>query len=162
MDDQGNWAIVKTLGDKGNELTNNQGATTAYSNSGLEAGATYTYKMRAFRITDDGRKVFGAYSDECVVATMPAAPTAVVESTKAGRATITWDVLNAAGYQIWMADASGEYKIVKSITGNTVNTYTKSDLTSGETYSFKVRGYSEVNGKKTFGAYSEVVTVTVK
>ena len=162
QNDDGSWAIVKTLGDKGNELTNNQGATTAYSNTGLEAGATYTYKMRAFRITDDGRKVFGAYSDECVVATMPAAPTAQVESTKAGRATISWDVLNAAGYQIWMAEGNGEFKIVKSLTDNTVSTYTKSDLTSGETYSFKVRAYSEVEGKKTFGAYSEVVTVTVQ
>ena len=162
MDDQGNWAIAKTIGDRGLELTNNQGGTTAYSNVGLEAGATYTYKMRAFRITDDGRKIFGAYSDECVVATMPVAPTVEGESIKAGRATISWDVLNAAGYQIWMADANGEYKIVKSITDNTVNTYTVSGLTSGETYSFKVRAYSEIEGKKTFGAYSNVVTVTVK
>ncbi|MGN0294240.1 MAG: hypothetical protein ACI4D3_09590 [Lachnospiraceae bacterium] len=34
--------IVKTLGDKGNELTDNQGATTAYSNTGLDSGKTYT------------------------------------------------------------------------------------------------------------------------
>ena len=161
-DANSDWAVVKTLGDKGNTLTNNQGATTAYSNTGLEAGETYTYKMRAFRITEDGRKVFGTYSDECVVATMPAIPTVEAESVKAGRVNISWDVLNAAGYQIWMADANGEYKIVKSITDNTVNTYTKYDLTSGETYSFKVRAYSEVEGKKTFGGYREVVTVTVK
>ena len=161
-DANNDWTVVKTLGDKGNTLTDNQGATTAYSNTGLEAGETYTYKMRAFRITEDGRKVFGTYSNEFNVATMPVAPTVQVESTKAGRAVISWDILNAAGYQVWMADASGEYKIVKSLTDNTVSTYTKYDLTSGETYSFKVRAYSEVEGKKTFGTYSEVVTVTVK
>ena len=161
-DANNDWTVIKTLGDKGNELTNNQGATTAYSNTGLEAGETYTYKMRAFRITEDGRKIFGTFSDEYVIATMPTAPTVQVESVKAGRANISWDVLNAAGYQIWMADASGEYKIVKSITDNTIGAYTKYDLTSGETYSFKIRAYSEVAGQKTFGAYSEAVTVTVK
>ena len=161
-DANNDWTIVKTLGDKGNELTNNQGATTVYSNTGLEAGEAYTYKMRAFRITEDGRKVFGTFSDEYVIATMPTAPTVQVESVKAGRANISWDVLNAAGYQIWMADASGEFKIVKSLTDNTINTYTKYDLVSGETYTFKVRAYSEVAGQKTFGSYSDEVKITVK
>ena len=159
----GSWNIVKTLGDKGNELTNNQGATTAYSNTGLTAGENYTYKMRAFMITEDGRKVFGAYSDEYTVAAMPDAPVVTGTSPKATRAQLTWDALNgAAGYQIWMAEAEdGEYKIVKSVTDGST-TYTKYDLTSGKTYYFKVRAYTEVEGKKTFGAYSEIVSVDVQ
>ena len=167
MNDDGTYSIVKTLGDKGNELTDNQGATTAYSNTGLEAGKTYTYKMRAFMITTDvdgnAKKVFGAYSDEYTVAVMPETPVVTGASNKETRATLTWDALNgAAGYQIWMSEtADGEYSIVKSITDGTT-TYTKYDLTSGKTYYFKVRAYVEVEGKKTFGAHSEVVSVTVK
>ena len=163
LNEDGTYSIVKTLGDKGNELTDNQGATTAYSNTGLTAGETYTYKMRAFMITEDGRKVFGAYSDEYAVAVMPETPVVTGTSPTATRAQLTWDALNgAAGYQIWMAEAEdGEYKIVKSITDGST-TYTKYDLTSGKTYYFKVRAYTEVEGKKTFGAYSEVLGVTVK
>ncbi len=164
MNEDGSYSIVKTLGDRGNTLTNNQGNVTAYSNTGLESGETYTYKMRAFMITDDGRKVFGAYSDEYKVAAMPLAPSATATGTKAGRAVITWESVNGgAGYQIWMATSEdGTYSIVKSVTDPTVSSYTKYDLESGKTYYFKVRTYTEVDGKKTFGAYSEVLAVTVK
>ena len=151
------WTIVKTLGDKGNELTNDQGATTAYSNTGLVAGESYTYKMRAFMITEDGRKVFGAYSDDFTVAAMPEAPVLSATSPKAGRVQLTWNATNgAAGYQVWMYQ-DGAWSIAKSVTdGSTA--YTKYDLQSGTEYKFRVRAYTEVDGKKTFGAYSEIVS----
>ena len=159
----GTWKMVKTIGDKGNVLTNDQGATTAYSNTGLVAGDTYTYKMRAFMITEDGKKVFGAYSDEYSVAVKPEAPVIAVTSTVATRAQISWEAINgAAGYQVWMADAeNGEYKIVKSITDGKT-TYTKYDLTSGKTYYFKVRAYAEAQERKAFSAYSDITSVVVK
>ena len=162
--DDGSWKIVKTLGDKGNELTDNQGATTAYSNTGLEAGQTYTYKMRAFMITEDGEKVFGAYSDEFSGAVKPETPVVTGTSSKAGRAVLEWNELSgAAGYQIWMSTSEdGEYSITKSITDSKTTTYTKYELESGKTYYFKVRAYSEVDGRKSFSDYSEVVNVKVK
>ena len=162
MDDNGNWAIAKTIGDRGMELTNNQGSTTAYSNVGLEAGKAYTYKMRAFCITEDGRKIFGAYSDEFTVAVMPEAPAITGTSPKAERAQISWDAINgAAGYQVWMSEAGGAYKIVKSVTDGSTSA-TIYSLTSGTTYTFKVRAYTDVAGKKTFGAYSNELAITVK
>ena len=158
----GSWKIVKTLGDKGNTLTNDQGATTAYSNPGLTAGDIHTYKMRAFWITEDGRKIFGAYSDEFTVAVTPEAPKADGNCPTAGRALLAWSEVNgAAGYQIWMSESPDSgFKIVKSIT-NGDTAYTKYDLTSGKTYYFKVRAYTEVDGKKTFGDYSNTVAVTI-
>ena len=158
------WSIVKTLGDKGNVLTDNQGATTAYSNTGLTAGKTYTYMLRSFMINEDGRKVFGAYSDAFTVAVMPQAPVITVTSPKATRAQVEWKAIDgAAGYQVWMQDtrSSAGWAIVKSVTDGST-TYTKYDLKSGAQYQFKVRAYTEVDGKKTFGEYSEVITVTVK
>ena len=162
--DDGSWKIIKTLGDKGNELTDNQGATTAYSNTGLEAGQTYTYKMRAFMITEDGKKVFGAYSDEFSRAVKPETPAVTGTSSKAGRAVLEWDEISgAAGYQVWMAtSADGEYSITKSITDGETTAYTKYELESGKTYYFKVRAYSEADGRKSFSDYSEVVSVKVK
>ncbi|MBR2422300.1 MAG: fibronectin type III domain-containing protein [Oscillospiraceae bacterium] len=158
------WNVVKTLGDKNNTLTDNQGATTAYSNTGLKAGEKYTYKIRAFCIPEEGKKVFGAYSDEFTIAVMPETPVITVTSPKAGRAQVEWDELNgAAGYQIWMnnTDSDAGWAIIKSVTDGST-TYTKSDLKSGTKYEFRVRAYTEVDGKKTFGEYSEVVTIKVK
>ena len=164
MNEDGTYSIVKTLGDKDNTLTNNQGATTAYSNTGLEAGKTYTYKMRAFSIFEGGKKVFGAYSDEIKVAVMPETPELSGVSNKAQRVTLTWNtVKGASGYQVWMSESQdGKYSIVKSITDRSVDSYTKYDLKSGSTYSFKIRAYTEIDGKKTFGAFTDAVNVKVK
>ena len=164
LNEDGSWSIVKTLGDKGNTLTDDQGATTAYSNTGLTAGGTYTYKMRAFMITEDGRKVFGAYSDEITVGVMPETPDATGSSPKTTRAQLSWDAVNgAAGYQIWMSTAPDSgFSIAKTIEDGTTTSYTKYDLQSGTTYYFKIRAYVEVDGKKTFGEYTNVIAITVK
>ena len=118
--------------------------------------------MRAFRITEDGRKIYGTYSDEFTVAVMPETPVVTVTSPKAERVQLTWDAVNgAAGYQVWMADENGNYSIAKSIKDASTST-TIYGLTSGQEYSFKVRAYTDVDGKMTFGAYTDVLTVTVQ
>lgn len=150
------YRVVKTIGDRGNELTNDQGEVTAYSNTGLEAGRTYTYRMRAFAICD-GKKVYGVYSDEMTVIVMPEAPVLKVSSPKSGRAVLNWnEIQGSSGYQIWRAEKEeGTYSIVKSITNGKTISYTNNGLESGKTYYFKVRAYAEMEGKKTFGEYSQ-------
>ncbi|MGN0399823.1 MAG: transglutaminase domain-containing protein [Blautia sp.] len=156
------YRVVKTIGDRGNELTNDQGAVTAYSNTGLEAGKTYTYRMRAFAICD-GKKVYGVYSDEIAVIVMPEVPVLKVSSPKSGRAALTWnEIQGSSGYQIWRAQKEeGPYSIVKSITDGKVTSYTNSGLESGKTYYYKVRAYIELEGKKTFGEYSQVQSILI-
>ncbi len=152
--EDGEYKIVKTI---------TSGDTTAYSNTGLESGKTYYYKMRAFT-TADGSKVFGAYSDVFAVAVTPETPTLTVTSSSAGIAKLSWDEISgAAGYQLWRSDSEdGTYTLVKSITSGSTTSYSNSGLTSGNTYYYKVRAYTEVSGKKTFGAYSTVQSVDVK
>lgn len=156
------YRVVKTLGDRGNELTNDQGEVTAYSNTGLEAGKTYTYRMRAFAI-QDGKKIYGVYSDETEVVVMPEAPILKVSSPKTGRAALSWNAIEgASGYQIWRAEKEkGSYSIVKSITDSKVTSYTNSGLESGKTYYFKIRAYIDTEGKKTFGEYSQVQGILI-
>ena len=167
-DADGEYKVVKTLGDQGNTLTNPQGQTTAYSNIDLAAGKTYTYKMRAFSIPADGTKVFGAYSDEITVAVMPETTEITVESVKAGRADISWEAVSgAAGYEILMKEGDGDYNVVKTVTDPEAVSYTKFELESGTDYTFKVRAYTQGGYLKgeivnTFGAYSNEETVTVK
>ena len=163
MNADGTWSVAKTIGDKGNVLTNNQGSAVAYTNTGMTAGETYSYKMRAFTILSDGRKIYGAYSDVYSVAVQPNAPTVTVTASKAGRAEISWKAINGAeGYQIWMADsANGTYKIVKSITDGSTS-YIKYDLESGKTYYFKVRAYATADNGMCFSNYSDMKSITAK
>lgn len=163
MNEDGSYSIVKTLGDKGNILTDDQGATVAYSNTGVEPGEIYTYRMRAFAILD-GKKVFGTYSDEFEVAVMPEAPELVVSDIKENRATLTWNHVNgAAGYQIWRSEnGSEEYKLVKSIVDGNETTYINRGLNSGGMYSYKIRAYAQCNGRKTFSAFSNIEKIQLK
>ena len=163
MNDDGTWSVTKTIGDKGNVLTSDMGSTVAYTNTGMTAGETYTYKMRAFTILSDGRKIYGAYSDDYSVAVQPDVPVVTVTTSQAGRAQISWNAINGAdGYQIWMADsANGTYKIVKSITDDSTS-YTKADLQSGKTYYFKVRAYATADNGMCFSDYSDMKSITAK
>ena len=163
QDEGGEWKVAKTIGYKNKDVNDDQGATTAYSNVSLKSGARYTYKMRAFRVNDEGKKVYGAYSDEFTVAVLPEAPVITVTSPKAGRATIQWnEIYGANKYQVWMCDpADGEWVVIKSITDGSTS-FTKYSLESGTTYQFKVRASVTEGGKTNFGAYSEIVSVNVK
>lgn len=159
----GVYNVVKTLGDRGNTLTDNQGAASAYSNTGLEAGETYTYRMRAFAFVN-GKKIFGVYSDEISVTVMLDQTELAVTSPKAGRALIAWKQVNGAdGYQIWRAESgTGKYAIVKTIQAGDVTSYTNTGLNSGAAYDYKVRAYKNVDGKTIFGEYSAVKSVLIQ
>lgn len=75
MNEDGEFVIIKTIGDSGDQLTNDQGATTAYNNTDLTPGGSYTYMIRAFRVSENGGKTFGDHS-EPVTVTVATEPTA--------------------------------------------------------------------------------------
>ncbi len=152
--EDGTYSIIKTI---------TSGSTTSYNNTDVSSGQTYFYKMRAYA-ESDGSKVFGAYSEVVAVSVMPDTPTLTTASYTSGIAKLSWDEIDgAAGYQIWRADsANGTYTLVKSITDGSTTSYSNSGLTSGNTYYYKVRAYSEADGNKTFGEYSEVKSISVK
>lgn len=159
--EDGKFRLIKTIGDKGNTLTDDQGHVTAYSNTGLEAGECYVYRMRAFMITEDGKKVFGPYSEQITGLVQPSATT-LRATGAAGKVRLNWEeTAGADGYQIWMADrVDGTYRIVKTVTDGDVTAYTKNDLPAGEAF-FKIRAYAEEDGMMSFGAWSAVVSAKV-
>jgi hypothetical protein len=59
---------------------------------------------------------------------------------------------------------SSSFKSAKSVTVTKNSTTSKviSKLTAGKKYYVKVRSYKTIDGKKVYGAYSTVKTVTVK
>ena len=54
---------------------------------------------------------------------------------------------------------NGDYSLIKT---TTAKTYTKTKLTKGKTYYFKVRAYKAVDGTNIYGNYSTVKYVKVK
>lgn len=135
--------------------------TTSRVSTGLKAGTTYYYKVRAYKEVN-GKKIYGDFSAVVSASTKPAAPSGVkTVVASATKVKVSWNASNgAAGYEVWRSDStSGTYTKL-----GTVATTSRDcpGLTKGKTYYFKVRAYVEVNGTKYYSNYSSVVSATPK
>lgn len=130
--------------------------STSYSNTSVNTGTTYCYKVRAYRLVSS-KKIYGAYSAVVSAKTALATPL----SAKAARVSstsikVTWAaVAGATKYEVWYAASStGTYALLATA-GST--TYTKAGLTMGTAYYFKVRAYRLVGSTKVNSNFSAVV-----
>ncbi len=153
------WELVKTI---------TSGEIVQYTNSGLEIGQTYYYKIRAY-MDDGGTRYYSEYSD---VHYMPAAVVFdTIYSNSTERIRILWnEVEGAQGYQIWRVNEDGSYGIVKILDGeDSLLTdawrgtlyYSNTGLVSGDSYSYYMRAYSIIDGTVIYGAYSDEIEVCV-
>ena len=139
----------------------NGSTANTYTDTNLTAATQYRYRVRAF-VTVNNVKTYGKYSAKYITCTKPAAVTLTV---KAGskRAILSWKkITGATGYRIYMSTDGSKYTKIKTITKNTIVSFTKTGLTKGKKYYFKVRAYKTTNSVKVFGKYSSVKSVTSK
>ena len=94
---------------------------------------------------------------------VPAAPTLSV-TAGAKKATLKWNKqTGATGYIVYMATSkSGKFSKIATLKGNSKISYTKTGLTKGKTYYFKVCAYTTAGGKNINGTFSAVKSVKVK
>jgi len=61
------------------------------------------------------------------------------------------------GYQIYRSTAvDGKYKKIATIKSSSTTTYKDKNLTNGQCYYYKIRGYKKVDGTNWYGAFSEI------
>lgn len=139
------WKKYKTISSK---------STTSYSNTGLELGTKYSYKIRGYYKTDS-KTYYGEFtSAKSVRPALPAVVGIELNTISATTAVITWDkVSGAQGYQVYDY-ASG--KAVKLPTVKTNKAYI--DIEGGNVYKIKVRAYTKATktGATATGTFSEV------
>ncbi len=135
-----------------------------YTNSNVNTGTTYYYKVRAYRLV--GRtKVYSGFS--AIVSARPVLATP--SSVKVSRLTsssmkITWGtVAGATKYEVWQSKSdgvTGEYTYsLLATTGYTYYTY--SSMTPGKYYQYKVRAYRLIGTTKVYSNFSSVVVCPV-
>ena len=78
-------------------------------------------------------------------------------------AQITWSELSEAdGYQVYAKSSrGGTYKKIATITEKETICYTHKNLTTGETYYYKVRAYATISGEKIYSGFSSVKTAKI-
>ncbi len=130
---------------------------TSHTSTGLATGATYYYKIRAYR-TVSGVRQYGSYTAAVSAKPLPAVPAAPkAASTGYNSVKVTWSaVTGAGGYQVWRSTtASGGYKLVATVAGTSS---TSTGLSSGTTYYYKIRAYRTVSGVRHYGPYTAAVS----
>lgn len=137
--------------------------STSYTDKGLTKGKKYYYKVVGYYSSEGSTVKSGDSNIASASATAPTPTTIKAVKAKSGSAKVTWSKsTGATGYVVYMATSkNGTYKSVKTVTSASTLSYTKSGLTKGKTYYFKVRAYVTVNGSKVYSPYTTIVSVKV-
>ena len=89
----------------------------------------------------------------------PSKPVVSGSSKNYNSVTVKWNAQNNInGYYLYRKNAAGKYVIIAKPKGN-VNSYVDTNLVSGTVYSYKVKAYRTVSGKKHKSAKSKAVTI---
>lgn len=134
-----------------------------YSNTGLSAGSTYYYRVRASVANQ-----FSAYSNEAQATTTGSGATLTAPSNLAGVAEtgpqvkLTWNDNSGAtetGFQIERMGGLDPQFVLLFTTGANVVTYTDTNVVSGSSYTYRVRAVN--SGTGAFSNYTSNVTVGI-
>lgn len=133
---------------------------TSYSDTGLDCGTTYSYRIRAVYEDDNGEETYGSWWR-----VLSATPTLwkvgkpnFTLSSSLRSVKLSWGKIGGAtGYEVYRAPKKGGYKKVKTTKSRSWKNGSRS---LGVTYRYKVRAYRVVNGEKVYGPYSNIRMVT--
>jgi len=138
------------------------GSTRTYTNTGLESGATYWYKVRAWRAATGGTE-YGAYSSSVSAKPTPNMPDQVggvkAESVNDSTIKISWTAVSGATrYEVHRStNSGGGYTNVGTVTGASSTSFSDYSLKTGTRYYYKVRACTVVGFAATYGNFSAVV-----
>ena len=143
--------VVKTS--KGKALTDGKDYTVKYQ-SGRKNPGKYTVTV-TFKGNYSGKKTL-------TFTIAPKAPTLKATAAKKS-AKLSWNKqTGATGYNVYMSTSkNGKYQKIATVNGGRVS-YTKTGLTKGRTYYFKVAAYTTSGGRTINSAYSSVKSVKAK
>ena len=127
----------------------------------LSSGTEYTVKVKAYRVIK-GKKVLSEAVTYASVMTKPAAPSLNL-TAGSKKVTLKWNrISGVTGYNVYMSTSkNGKYQKIATVNGGRVS-YTKTGLTKGKTYYFKVASYKMVGKTRIGSSYSEIKSVKVK
>lgn len=140
--------------------------TNLFEKTGLKAGTTYKFKIKAYKKLSDGTVVWAEDSAVFTTATKCKAPqiTTIKNYSSSPKVKLEWSkVTGATGYQAYYATSkNGEYKKITLKSANADSVIKKfTSSASGKKIYFKVRAYTKVGGKTIYSAWSPLKSVVL-
>jgi hypothetical protein len=128
-----------------------------YSNTGLIASTSYTYRVRSYEGSNNS-----AYSNTATATTLPppnAPSNLVATATSKGRISVTWtdNATNEGGFKLERGTDGVNFTQVAQLPANTTS-YSNGGLAKGVTYYYRVRSYEGPN----HSGYSNIGSATAK
>ena len=129
---------------------------TSFTDTKLKPGTQYSYKVKAYR------KVSGKYFYSPASSTFKTS-TEVLNTVSGMRllertqtsVTLSWDDINADGYEIYTASGSGVAHVSET-------KVTIGNLTPGTTYKYKMKAYFVEDGVRIYTGFTKVLTVSTE
>ncbi|MBR2294769.1 MAG: hypothetical protein IJ869_03300 [Clostridiales bacterium] len=137
----GPWTKINTI------------TATSYTNSGLDSGTAYFYRVRGY-VSFNGTKHYGAYSSTKFIAPKPEAPLYLFGDPVSNSVIdLTWEsVPGADGYEVWRSvSPDGPFVCICNNCTDTSRTCT--NLEAATQYYFKVRAYNDYGSVRVYGEY---------
>lgn len=142
-------------------------AGTSFTDNGLKAGASYTYKIQAKLPVQGVARQFELtpFSSEVTMKLKPAKVKGFKAKARRGSITLSWKKGKkgkVSGYEIWgkvnvkLKGIKIKFSKMKTLKSYKKNRLKHKMLVKGMSYSYKIRCYKKVNGKK---IYSDYVTI---
>ena len=134
--------------------------SSSYTDRKVSAGKIYYYKVQA--VASEG--AYSSANSAAVKASLLKIPSIKVKSAKKGRANISWKKISgASGYEVYMSQYKSKgFKKKAAVKKQKVVSASVKGLKSGKKYYVKIRAYRTINGKKVYGAYSKIKSITIK
>ncbi len=127
---------------------------------GLTSGTMYYFKVRSY-IEINGTKYYGNFSPVVsAVPSLPAPENVKAVKASANTAKVSWNAVSGAtGYVVYRStSADGSYTRLATVSSTSRNC---SGLASGQTYYFKIRAITVIDGTTYYGSMSEPARYTV-
>lgn len=138
--------------------------SNTYTVNKLSSSTVYTFRVRAYKKID-GKRYYSSWK----VLNTPTKPKKVSikapQSNKNHQIIVKWNkAYNASGYQVQFCKNRECESVVgtKDISDGTRESYTGKKFTPGKTYYVRVRAYKSANGKRYYGAWSNVKAIKCK
>jgi transcriptional regulator CtsR len=160
--DETGFKIERKTGTGGTyaEIVSNQAAnSTSYANTGLTAGTTYYYRIRAYNAAGNS-----SYTSEVSATTLtaPTAPSGLSATAAGTTINLAWtdNSSNESGFKIERkTGAGGTYAEIVSNQAANSTSYSNTNLAASTTYYYRIRSYNAA-GNSAYSAEASATTAS--